>query len=140
MEPSLKTLAAVSLIFWSVAGFADTPAPEDAAVYFISPEDGQTVNSPVTIRFGLYGMGVAPAGVDRTGTGHHHLLIDTDVPLPAGRAIPSDDRHRHFGGGQTETRLELAPGQHTLQLLIGDMHHVPHQPPVMSEKITITVE
>lgn len=116
-----------------------TPAPEGARVYFISPRDGETVTSPVTVRFGLSGMGVAPAGVQAEGTGHHHLLIDTDPP-PANLPIPADEHHRHFGKGQTEATIELAPGTHSLQLLLGDHLHIPHDPPVMSERITITVE
>jgi hypothetical protein len=116
-----------------------TPAPEGAAVYFISPEDGATVSSPVTVRFGARNMGVAPAGVDKEGTGHHHLLIDTGMP-DASKPVPADEHHKHFGGGQTETTIELEPGEHTLQLLVGDHRHVPHDPPVTSEKITITVE
>lgn len=116
-----------------------TPAPEGASVYLISPTDGEAVASPVTVRFGLRGMGVAPAGVEAQGTGHHHLLIDTEVPS-AGLPIPADDNHRHFGKGQTEAIIELAPGQHTLQLLLGDHLHIPHDPPVVSERITITVE
>ncbi len=119
---------------------AATPAPEGAAVYFVTPLDGQTVNSPVTVSFGLEGLGVAPAGVERERTGHHHLLVDVD-DLPAlDQPVPADEHHIHFGGGQTQTTLELSPGKHTLQLLVGDHLHVPHEPPVMSEKITITVE
>lgn len=117
-----------------------TPAPEGAAVYFITPVDGQTVSSTVTVRFGLEGLGVAPAGVERKGTGHHHLLVDVDDMPSMDQPVPSDERHVHFGGGQTQTSLELSPGEHTLQLLLGDHLHVPHEPPVMSEKITITVE
>lgn len=116
-----------------------TPAPEGASVYIISPRDGEVVASPVTVRFGLKGMGVAPAGVEAQGTGHHHLLIDAEVPN-SGLPIPADDNHRHFGKGQTEATIELAPGQHTLQLLLGDHLHIPHAPPVVSERITITVE
>jgi hypothetical protein len=112
-------------------------APE-SAVYLISPADGATVTSPFTVRFGLRGMGVAPAGVDKPGTGHHHLLIDTDLP-PLGLPIPNDDQHRHFGGGQTEVRLDLPPGEHTLQLVLADDRHIPHEPPVISEKISIVV-
>lgn len=111
----------------------------DAAVYFISPTDGATLSSPVKVVFGLSGMGVAPAGTDRAGTGHHHLLIDTGLP-ELQKPIPSDANHRHFGGGQTEAMIDLEPGVHTLQLLLGDMKHVPHDPPVVSEVITITVE
>ena len=123
----------------SIAALERSPAPAGAQVYIISPANGAVVYSPVTIRFGLRNMGVAPAGADIAGTGHHHLLVDArevpamDVPLPG------SDQLRHFGKGQTETSLELAPGTHTLQLLMGNYQHVPHQAPVMSEKITITV-
>ncbi len=116
-----------------------TPAPAGAEVYIISPEDGATVTSPVTVRFGARGVGVAPAGVTRENTGHHHLIIDSDLP-PLDQPIPKDDRHIHFGGGQTETRIELKPGKHTLQLLMGDDAHMPHDPPLTSKRITITVQ
>ena len=116
-----------------------TPAPEGARVYLISPEDGATVSSPVTIRFGLSGMGVAPAGVMNPKAGHHHLIIDAPTP-PADAPVPNDEHHRHFGGGQTEVTIDLAPGEHTLQLVLGDHLHVPHDPPIVSERITITVE
>lgn len=120
--------------------FARTPAPAGAAVYFISPANGAVVTSPVTVKFGLKGIGVAPAGVDNPKTGHHHLLIDV-AKLPAmDSPVPADANHKHFGGGQTETTVELAPGTHTLQLLLGDMSHIPHDPPILSEKITITVK
>ena len=115
------------------------PAPEGARLYFISPADGATVASPVTVRFGLTGMGVAPAGVDQPATGHHHLIVDAELP-PLDRPLPADANHIHFGKGQTETRLELPPGRHTLQLLLGDYTHTPHDPPVVSERIAITVE
>jgi hypothetical protein len=118
---------------------AQTPAPEGAKVYFISPENGSTVTSPVLVRFGLSGMGIAPAGVEKPNTGHHHLLIDTDVPDLA-EAIPMDATHMHFGGGQTEALVTLTPGTHTLQLLLGDWSHIPHKPPIMSDKITVTVK
>ncbi len=124
----------------AAAALAATPAPEGASVYFIDLADGAVVKSPLTVRFGLHGMGVAPAGVDRPNTGHHHLLVDV-AELPAlDQPIPADEHHRHFGAGQTETTLELAPGKHTLQLLLGDELHIPHQPPVVSERITITIE
>jgi len=119
---------------------AATPVPEGAAVYFVTPLDGQTVSFPVTVRFGLDGLGVAPAGMEREGTGHHHLLVDLDNPPAMDKSIPADDQHIHFGGGQTQASLELAPGEHTLQLLVGDHLHVPHEPPVMSQKITIMVK
>lgn len=116
-----------------------TPAPEGARVYIISPQNGATVSSPVQVIFGLEGMGVAPAGVEKEKTGHHHLIIDADLPAP-NEPVPSDDNYRHFGGGQTQTTVELAPGSHTLQLILGDHNHVPHDPPVVSEKINITVQ
>ena len=115
-----------------------TAAPADAAVYIITPAHGEIVSSPVRVVFGLKNMGVAPAGVVQAATGHHHLLIDTDLPdvnLP----IPADKNHVHFGKGQTETMIELDPGEHSLQLLLGDALHIPHRPPVVSEKIKIIV-
>lgn len=116
-----------------------TAAPEDAEVYIVSPEDGAQVSSPVTVLFGLRGMGVAPAGVQSANTGHHHLLIDVDELPPDNLPLPATEQIVHFGAGQTETQLELEPGQHTLQLVLGDALHIPHNPPVRSEKITITV-
>jgi hypothetical protein len=116
-----------------------TPAPEGAQAYFLSPTDGETVSSPVTIRFGLRGMGVAPAGVQLPNTGHHHLLIDVDELPPLDMPLPATDSIRHFGLGQTEIELALPPGRHTLQLVLGDWSHTPHEPPVTSQKITITV-
>ncbi len=117
-----------------------TPSPEGAQVYIISPADGATVTNPVTVRFGLKGMGIAPAGIEKDKTGHHHLLIDVAELPPLDEPIPADDSHKHFGGGQTEVTLELPPGTRTLQLLLGDQNHIPHEPPVMSERITITVQ
>jgi hypothetical protein len=117
-----------------------TPAPTGAEVYIISPKDGATVSSPVTVQFGLKGMGVAPAGVKFENSGHHHLLIDTDAPADASQPLPTSDNVRHFGKGQTEASIELKPGKHTLQLLLGDQNHTPHNPPVISKKITITVK
>ena len=109
-----------------------------AYVYIISPLDGATVTSPVTIQFGLEGMGVAPAGVEKTGTGHHHLIVD--APLPTlNEPIPSDENHKHFGGGQTQTTIELSPGTHSLQLLLADHYHIPHNPPIHSNIVTIEV-
>lgn len=134
----LHHLLAVTLLAPLLAT-ARTPAPPNAEVYFITPTDGATVSSPVTVRFGLRGMGVAPAGIQQDATGHHHLLVDTDLPA-VDQPVPADAHHRHFGAGQTETTLTLEPGTHTLQLLLGDFAHIPHEPPVMSPKITITVE
>lgn len=136
----LRFLAAAVGIAISCALFAgDTPAPADAEVYLLAPRDGATVKSPVRVVFGLRHMGVAPAGIKFPNTGHHHLLLDTELP-PFDQPIPADERHIHFGGGQTETVIELAPGKHTLQLLLGDHVHVPHDPPVYSKRITITVK
>lgn len=112
--------------------------PEDAKVYIIWPSDGQVVRGGFWVRMGLSGAGIAPAGVEKTNTGHHHLLINTDLP-PLDREIPNDRNHLHFGMGQTEARLELPPGRHTLQMLLADQNHVPHQPPLYSKRITITV-
>lgn len=122
------------------AATGTSKSPLDAKVYIISPQDGETVENPVLVRFGLKGMGVAPAGVIRENTGHHHLLIDVKALPPLGSPIPSDANHMHFGGGQTETTLNLKPGMHTLQLFLGDQTHTPHDPPLFSEKITITVK
>ncbi|MEM6763185.1 MAG: DUF4399 domain-containing protein [Pseudomonadota bacterium] len=123
----------------SAQEFELTPSPEGASVRFISPADGATVTSPVLVVFGLSGMGVAPAGFDITGTGHHHLILNRELP-PMTDVIPASQQSLHFGGGQTETTLELEPGTHTLQLLFGDYRHIPHDPPLVSEQITITVE
>ncbi len=112
---------------------------DDASLYFITPQNGDTVQSPVTVRFGLTGAGVAPAGTNIENTGHHHLIIDAPLP-PLDQPVPADDNHRHFGKGQTETTVELSPGQHTLQLLLGDWLHIPHARPLSSEQITITVQ
>lgn len=117
-----------------------TPAPEGAFAYIIWPTDGEVIpGGDFVVLFGLHGMGTAPAGVDKEYTGHHHLLIDTDLP-PLDKPIPANDNHIHFGRGQTEYQIKLPPGDHTLQLLLGDANHLPHTPPVMSERITIHVE
>ncbi|MDP5218344.1 DUF4399 domain-containing protein [Ruegeria sp. 2205SS24-7] len=146
MRVTAIALAASLFALPALAG-GETPAPADAKVYFVNIADGDTVSSPVTVVFGLSGMGVAPAGTEAENTGHHHLLIDRP-PLGEGEdgadelayGLPADDNHMHFGSGQTEVTLDLAPGAHTLQLVMGDHGHVPHATPVMSEVITITVE
>ena len=115
-----------------------TPSPEGAAVYFVGLKDGATLPTKMTIHFGLHDMGVAPAGLDRANSGHHHLLIDTELPA-LDRPIPNDFNHLHFGAGQTEAEITLKPGTHTFQLLLGDKDHVPHSPPLMSPRITVTV-
>lgn len=137
---AINTLLVAVLLngLFGVAAQAGAAAPVDRWVYIISPSDGATVSNPVTVRFGLHGMGVAPAGVDRANTGHHHLLVDVedlpDLSQPLGGEV------MHFGGGQTETTLTLAPGTHTLQLILGDQHHRPHDPPLVSDRITIEVK
>ena len=131
--------AACALGAAMAADLPRSPAPKDAELYFISPQDGATVKSPVTVRFGLRGMGVAPAGVAIENTGHHHLLIDAELP-PQDQPVPADANHVHFGKGQTEATITLARGRHRLQLLLGDHLHISHDPPVSSKPITITVE
>lgn len=116
-----------------------TASDAGARVFFVSPADGETVSSPVTVVFGIEGMTVVPAGDDTPNSGHHHLLIDTDLP-DLGLPIPKDAHHVHFGDGSAETEIDLEPGEHTLQMLLGDYLHVPHDPPVVSERITIQVE
>ena len=144
----MKHLILAALVTLPFGAFAqDTASPEGARVYFVNLDDGATVSSPVTVVFGLEGMGVATAGTEKENTGHHHLLLNRP-PLGEGETgeeefiygLPADENHMHFGGGQTQTTLELTPGEHTLQLVLGDMGHVPHDPPVMSEQITIVVE
>jgi hypothetical protein len=116
-------------------------APAGAEVYIISPANGATVTGPVTVRFGLKGMGIAPAGVKFDNTGHHHLLVDTDLSqIKLDAPLPATDKILHFGKGQTETVLTLAPGKHTLELLFADYLHVPFDPALHSKKITITVK
>jgi hypothetical protein len=116
-----------------------TPSPEGARVVFVSPADGDTVTSPVKVVFGLEGMSVVPAGDATPDSGHHHLLIDVAAPDLA-QPLPKDEQHVHFGQGQTEAEVTLSPGSHTLQLVLGDANHIPHNPPVISAPITITVQ
>lgn len=131
----------------SVAAADEKPAklekrksPKGARAYIISPKDGKTVKRKFTVRFGLKGMGVAPASIDKENTGHHHLLIDVDKMPSFDLPLPATDNIRHFGGGQTQAVIELPPGKHTLQLVLGDWIHLPHDKPVVSKKITITVK
>lgn len=125
----------------STATAGETPSPEGAKVYFVNLKDGQTVTNPVKIIFGLSGMGVAPAGTEKEKTGHHHLIINETIEgEELNEPLPADEQHVHFGGGQTEVSIELPAGTHTLQLVLGDQNHVPHNPPVMSERITVTVK
>ncbi|MXZ05159.1 MAG: DUF4399 domain-containing protein [Rhodothermaceae bacterium] len=121
--------------------YTPSTSAEGAAVYIITPEDGSVVQSgAVTVKFGLSGMGVAPAGIEFDNSGHHHLLVNAEQLPPMDMPIPTDSVHLHFGLGQTETTLDLSPGTYTLQLVLGDYAHIPHDPPVVSEPVTITVE
>ncbi|HSU05595.1 MAG TPA: DUF4399 domain-containing protein [Acetobacteraceae bacterium] len=136
------TAVLAAIVVWLGVGAAmadPKPMPKDAEVFIIWPYDGTVIpGGKFWVRMGLSGAGIAPAGVDVPNTGHHHLLIDTDLP-PLDQPIPNDKSHLHFGGGQTEARLDLPPGRHTLQLLLGDSQHVPTNPPLYSKKITIIV-
>ncbi|MBS3800568.1 MAG: DUF4399 domain-containing protein [Thioalkalivibrio sp.] len=149
MNPTLLTQLSTTMLLGaglllatsSAADMERASAPADAQVYFITPQDGATVDGPVRVRMGLRGMGVAPAGLDVANTGHHHLLVNKpldEVDLSA--SLPSTDHTLHFGGGQTEGAIELEPGTHSLQLLFMDHRHMSFDPPVVSEKIRITVE
>jgi len=141
MKIHLAASVAVAAILAAMPGASadPKPSPEGARVYILWPPDGQVIpGGKFWIRMGLSGAGIAPAGVDKPNTGHHHLLIDVDPP-PMDREIPNDKNHLHFGGGLTEARIELPPGRHTLQLLLGDADHVPHNPPLLSNKITVIV-
>ena len=136
----LAALASFIIILAAPVFAAPTPSPKNAEAYIIWPPNNAVLHSgKIWLRMGLRNMGIAPKGTTTPNTGHHHLLIDTDPP-PMGEQIPSDRNHLHFGAGETEARIELPPGKHTLQLLLGDANHFPHDPPVMSKKITITVK
>lgn len=138
---ALAAIAALALAAPVAATAGGTPAPDGAEVYFINVNDGDTLTNPVTIQFGLKGMGVAPAGTEKEGTGHHHLIINEAIEgEELIEPIPADDQHKHFGGGQTEVTLDLPAGEHVLQLVVGDLNHIPHDPPIMSERITVTVK
>lgn len=147
MKKALMASAIAIFGFANLAMAGESPSAADAKLYFANLTDGATVSSPVKVMFGLSGMGVAPAGTEKENTGHHHIFVDRP-PLGEGDdgseelefSIPADDNHIHFGGGQTETMIELEPGEHTLQLVLGDMNHIPHNPPVTSDVITITIE
>jgi hypothetical protein len=116
------------------------PTPKDASLYIISPKDGATISGPFWCLFGLRGMGITHAGDQFPSSGHHHLLIDVDEPLNPNEPIPQDKQHLHYGSGQTEALIRLSPGQHTLQLVLGDAKHFPFNPPLVSKKITITIK
>jgi hypothetical protein len=134
--------ATLALAAFGTAAHAQerTPSPHGAKVYFENLKNGAKVTNPVTVKFGIKGMTLAPAGTKMDNSGHHHLLIDTDPPADLSVPLPAiPDKIVHFGKAQTETTITLPPGKHTLQLLLGDQNHIPHNPPVMSKKITITV-
>lgn len=133
---ALKTNDSTPVVLGS---YNKVAAVSGTSLYFINIKNGDTVASPVTVQFGLKGMGVAPAGVEKAATGHHHLLVDV-AELDVNNGIPMSDQHRHFGLGQTEVSIALKPGVHTLQLVLGDQNHIPHHPVVMSERITVTVK
>jgi Domain of unknown function (DUF4399) len=137
----MRMLAIAALILAAtVAGAQErTAAPSGAEVYIISPKDGAKIKGPVVVLFGLKGMGIAPAGVKYDNTGHHHLLVDMDVPSDLSVPMPATDKLLHFGKGQTQTSLTLAPGKHTLQLVFADLNHMAFDPPLVSKKITVTV-
>jgi hypothetical protein len=139
--PALAALA-LAIVAPTLAGAAEPHWPATARLYIISPRNGDVITGPVRVVMGLSGLGVAPAGVDKPNTGHHHILVDT--PAPTGEDLnapmPATDNLKHFGGGQTETNLTLPPGKHTIQLILGDQNHIPHNPPLVSEMITITVK
>ena len=116
-----------------------TPSPTNASVYFISPNNEESLHGKVNVKFGLKNFGVAPAGIQIQNTGHHHLIIDAELP-PFNMPIPADKNHVHFGKGQTEVELELSKGEHTLQLLLGDFRHIPHDPPIYSKRIKIFID
>ena len=138
----MSAIAGATVALALVTGVAHAerkPSPEGAKVYIVWPRNGQTIpGGKFWLRMGLTGMGVAPAGTDKPKTGHHHVLVDAPLP-PMDREIPNDKNHLHFGGGQTEARIELPPGKHTLQLLFADLDHIPHDPPLMSPQITVYV-
>ena len=133
-------ITCLAVLFLTGTALAREPSPAGAEVYIVSPKDGAKVSGPVTVVFGLKGMGIAPAGIKFDNTGHHHLLVDTDAPTDLSLPLPADEHNLHFGKGQTETTLTLSPGKHTLQLVFADFLHTPHVPAVISKKVTISVE
>jgi hypothetical protein len=142
MKTYIAAISMVVLLFTlsSLAKGMVSESPENAELYFIQPINGETVKRNFVVKFGLKNMGVAPAGTDRKNTGHHHLLIDTDVPLDMTKPLPATNKIKHFGGGNTETEISLSPGKHTLQLILGNHVHIPHNKPVISKIITIEVK
>jgi Domain of unknown function (DUF4399) len=139
MNGWMQRAIVVSTIMLPIPVGAQTPAPPDAVVYIITPREGQRVRSPITVRFGLRNMGVTRAGDTTPNMGHHHLLVDVTEPIDPNEPLPTDRKHLHFGAGQTETQLDLPPGKHTLQLVLGDAEHKPFNPIIASNRVTITV-
>ena len=129
----------ILLFSFSLHAIELSPGTDNASVYFISPNDGESISGKVTIRFGLENFGVAPAGTKILHTGHHHLIIDADLP-PLNLPIPANENYIHFGKGQTEVEMRLSKGSHTLQLLLGDFRHIPHNPPIFSKRIRVQVD
>ena len=141
MKSLLSRVALASVLMGaSVMAMAATPAPEGAKVSILSPADGATVDKTFTVKFGVEGIKLAPAGDQTPNTGHHHLLIDVDQPIAAGQVIPADANHVHFGKAQTEAEVTLAPGKHTLQLELADKNHMTFEPVIVSKKITVNVK
>jgi hypothetical protein len=141
VQISWRALLLGGLVLLPTAAVAQgLPTPKDASLYIISPKDGATVSGPFWCIFGLRGMGISHAGDQFPNSGHHHLLIDVDEPLNPSEPIPQDKKHLHYGAGQTEALIELSPGRHTLQLVLGDAKHFPFNPPLVSKKITITIK
>jgi hypothetical protein len=138
-QPAPADDAAAPATYAAPAAMPRTISPDGASVFFVSPADGATVTSPVSIEFGISGMSLVAAGTPAADSGHHHLLVDTGLPDP-GLPIPKDAQHIHFGDASSATELALEPGEHTLQLLLGDDLHIPHAPPVASDVISIIVE
>lgn len=139
MQRSLLILAAIAVVVAIVIFSEQTQREPASEVFFVEPKDGAVLKSPFKLVFGAKGVTIVAAGTEHAHGGHHHLLIDTGLP-PQGEPILKDDHHRHFGGGQTEVEISLEPGKHRLQMLLGDHNHVPHDPPVVSKVITVTVE
>ena len=141
MNVTRTILMAVAVLTGAVgiAGELVSSSPEGASVYFIAPMNGERLKAPFSVKFGLNGMAVAPAGTDKPDTGHHHLLIDVDELPDLAKPLPANDHLKHFGKGQTETEITLSPGAHTLQLLLGNHLHIPHEPPLLSDQIRIIV-
>ena len=135
-----STLAGAGIALATLLAQAREPSPPGAEVYIVSPKEGAKVTSPVTVVFGLKGMGIAPAGIKFDNTGHHHLLIDSEAPADLSQPLAANEKSVHFGKGQSEASVTLPPGKHTLQLVFGDYLHIPHDPAVVSKKITVVVE